>query len=140
MKPAAIVDTGPIVAFLNRRDGHHAAAAGLILRLRPPLRTCEAVVTEAAWLLRDVQGGRDALAALLARQAVVVDFSLTNEHSAVFELMRRNANVPMSFADACLVRMAEISPQLSVLTFDSDFLVYRRFGREPISTLGIAPA
>ncbi len=136
MRRHVLADTGPLVAYLNRRDAHHAIARREILQAQPPLLTCEPVFTEAAWLLRATAGGADALAAMLTTGAVKLAFSLGDEHAAVFELMRRYANVPMSLADACLVRMSELHPAADVLTFDSDFLVYRRFGRDPIPTVG----
>lgn len=49
--------------------------------------------------------------------------------------MRRYADVPMSLADACLVRMSELSDDASVLTLDSDFRIYRRLGRQAIPLL-----
>lgn len=138
MKADILLDAGPLVAYLDRRDGRHAAARTLLLGVRPPFRTCEAVLTEAAWLLRSLPVAIDAIGTMLRRGAIVVDFSLATEHHSVFALLGRYANVPMSLADACLVRMSELNREAVVLTFDSDFDVYRRFGRERIATIGLA--
>ena len=53
-----LADTGPIVAYLNGRDRYHAWAVAVFKQLRPPLLTCEAVLSEAVFLLRSAPGGR----------------------------------------------------------------------------------
>ena len=72
------------------------------------------------------------LSALLRRGAVLVAFNLANELEPVLKLMRKYANVPLSLADACLVRMAEILPDPVILTTDTDFRIYRRRGRHVV--------
>jgi len=128
-----IIDTGPLVAFLDQRDRHHDWAVASLAPLRPPLLTCEAVLSEACFLVRHLPGGREAVLDLLGRGAISVSFSLANEVIAVRRLLHRYANVPMSLADACLVRMTELVDGV-VVTCDSDFRVYRRNGRAAIST------
>jgi predicted nucleic acid-binding protein len=76
--------------------------------------------------------GMPALAELLQGQAVVCKFDVANHVDDVLRLMKKYSNVPMSFADACLVRMSEVLPNPTVLTTDSDFHVYRRHGRQTI--------
>jgi predicted nucleic acid-binding protein len=127
-----IIDTGPLVAILNRREEHHEWVKGRLRDVPPPLLTCEAVMTEAAFLLRRVAGGSSALMSLLARQAVRIAFRLDDEHEQVARLMTKYADVPMSLADACLVRMSEALPRARVMTFDSDFRVYRRASRQVV--------
>lgn len=97
-----IVDVGPIVALVLHRDLHHDWAEALFDQIRPPLLTCEAVVTEACFLVRSAHGGRRAVLDLVAKGTIVIDFRLGDEVSAVAALMDRYANVPMSLADACL--------------------------------------
>lgn len=132
MNARIIVDTGPLVAFLNRADAHHAWAAAQFGRVRPPLLTCEAVLSEASFLLASF--GRSPTLALdmAARGALAVGFSLADELEAVRRLMTRYKDVPVSLADACLIRMSELLPNCSVMTLDRDFLVYRRDGRRTI--------
>lgn len=127
-----IVDVGPIVALVLHRDLHHDWAEALFDQIRPPLLTCEAVVTEACFLVRSAHGGRRAVLDLVAKGTIVIDFRLGDEVSAVAALMDRYANVPMSLADACLVRMAELHDGARVLTLDGDFRVYRMHGRVPV--------
>jgi predicted nucleic acid-binding protein len=72
--------------------------------------------------------------ALLEQEVLLVDFSLASEAQAVRKLMRKYSSVPMSLADACLVRMAELEKDLSIITLDNDFHVYRR-GRAGLSVV-----
>ena len=132
---SVIVDAGPIVAWLNARDAWHAWARDEFARLRPPLVTCEAVLSEAAFLLEYVGGDAASVAALTARGVFRVVPVLVEHAGAVAQLMRRYANVPMSLADACLVRLSETVPNAVVLTLDADFRVYRRRGRAVIPVL-----
>jgi predicted nucleic acid-binding protein len=124
-----IVDTSPLVALLNARDEHHEWAKAAMDAVEPPLITCEAVLTEAAYLVRKLRCGPEAVLDLVTRQVLRVDFRVDNELLALRTLVSRYASVPMSLADACLVRMAELRPRAAVLTLDADFQVYRRSGR-----------
>jgi predicted nucleic acid-binding protein len=130
-----LLDTGPLVASLNVRDAHHAWASREFAVMPTPVLTCEAVIVEACYLLRSVAGGVERVFRLLDRQVVVLGFRLGEHHAAVHALCQRYANVPMSLADACLVRMSELIPDSMVFTLDSDFHIYRRHGRQAIPLL-----
>jgi predicted nucleic acid-binding protein len=130
-----IVDTGPLVALLSRRDRHHSWTVAVVADAPAPLLTCEAVLAESAWLLRHVPGGVDVILELLRRQALAVAFALGSNVDRVAGLTHTYRNVPMSLADACLVRMSESMPKARVLTFDGDFRVYRRFDRRIVPVL-----
>lgn len=130
-----IVDTGPLVAFLNRRDDFHGWVCETLGTIEAPLVTCEAVISEACFLLRSTKGGADAILDLVARGIVQVPFRLAAELPSIRKLMARYANVPMSLADACLVRMTELDTRAAVLTLDSDFRVYRRNRRNVVPTI-----
>ncbi len=132
MTGATIVDTGPIVALLSESDRWHDWAKEQFAVLRAPLATCESVLAEASYLLGSGSRTIEGLFGLLERSVLKVDFRLAAEHRALRALMRRYADVPMSLADACLVRMSELSDDASVLTLDSDFRIYRRLGRRTI--------
>lgn len=129
-----LVDTGPIVALLDRRDNHHEWAKREITGLRDPLLTCEAVISEVFFLLSRVRGGTATFAGLLRDGLVRVspNFSYASQQSRVLNYLERYANVPMSFADACLVRMSEIDRDCLIFTTDHDFLTYRRNRRQMI--------
>lgn len=132
MTRGVIVDTGPLVAYLNKRDTWHEWAVGQLATIEPPLETCEAVISEATFLLRADPRGSDALLALLERDLLLCTFHLDESVEHVRRLMKRYQDVPMSLADACLVRITEERRVSKVLTLDSDFRRYRRLGRQVI--------
>ena len=132
---ALLVDTGPLVALLNARDQHHAWARATFDTVAPPLATCEAVLSEACFLVRKLPGGPAAVLALVERGVVEVPFRLADELPAVAKLMKRYASVPMSLADACLVRMAELDSKARIVTCDSDFAIYRKHGRQALALI-----
>jgi predicted nucleic acid-binding protein len=135
VKGAVLVDTGPLVAFLSANDIHHGWVTERWQELRPPLLTCEAVLSEAVFLLQRKGLSEHGLVELVERGLVRLDFSLAAEIAAVATLLRRYADVPMSLADACLVRMSEVYCDSRVFTLDSDFKLYRRLGRRSIAAI-----
>lgn len=130
-----LVDTGPLVALLDRRDRYHGWVRDMLDAVRPPLLTCEPVVTEAFFVLQRLSGGREAVLDLLTKQIVACEFRLQTEIASIRSLMRKFADVPMSLADACLVRMTELDARSAILTLDSDFRVYRRNRRQTVPTI-----
>jgi predicted nucleic acid-binding protein len=130
MAANVVVDAGYLVALLSRRDRHHEWAKGQALVLPPPWRTCEAVLSETFHLLRS--HGVGPLAALLRRGSLAPVFASAPDLERLLGLMERYADLPMSFADACLVRMSETLTDPILLTTDADFRVYRRHGRQVI--------
>ena len=135
MRPGLLLDTGPLVALLDRRDVHHEWTKDLFRETRPPAYTCEAVLSEVCFLLRSLPGGSDAAMRLVEDRVVEAPFRLAEEASAVRRLMSRYASVPMSLADACLVRLSELHGDVPLATFDGDFRVYRRSGRRVVPTV-----
>ena len=135
MRDRILLDTGPLVALLNRRDRHHSWAREQLANIAPPLHTCEAVLSEACFLLRGQQNGPDAVLDLLSRELLRASFHLEEQATRVQELMARYSNVPASLADACLVRMAELHSGAMLLTLDADFKIYRMHERKVIPTL-----
>lgn len=103
--------------------------------LRPPLLTCEAVLAEAWHLLSRAPPAREALAALHDRRIIRTAFDFEVEADSVWRLTAKYADVPMDFADACLVRMAELHPGYRIWTLDSDFVIYRLRSQEPMQLL-----
>ena len=130
-----LVDTGPLVAYLNESDRHHRWAVESWSALFDPLWTCDAVLSEAIFLLQSEGASADPLLRLIERRIVILDFAVDDHRADVFRLLRKYADQPMSLADACLVRMSELSEPCQVFTTDKDFLVYRRKGRHVIPLL-----
>ncbi len=126
MLQQVIVDTGVLVALVDRLDRYHAWVTEQLTQIAPPLLTCEAVISETWFLLQRVKNGRETLLQLLERRQVEVQFNLNAELATVVALLTRYQSVPVSLADAELVRMAELYSNSSVFTLDSDFQIYRK--------------
>jgi predicted nucleic acid-binding protein len=131
---SVLLDTGPLVAFLDRRDPFHCWAVARFDEV-DTLLTCEAVVAEASHLLRRIADGPRTVLELLERDVFSVAFSLADEAASARTLVERYANVPMSLADACLVLMAERHTDSHVLTLDRDFLISRTPGGAAVSAI-----
>lgn len=123
---------GPLVAYLKSDDKDHVWAKEVFQRLTDPLLTCEAALGEAFFLLQQTHGGTGRLIGLLNNAVVVPAFELAAELPAVGQFLRKYESVPMSLADACLVRMAELHLNASVFTLDGDFRIYRKHRRQMI--------
>ena len=115
------------MTLLSNSDAHHRWAATKAPDLPPPWSTCEAVLSEAFHLLG--ARGAPSLGTLLRRRALFVAFGIAENLEPVLKLMERYSDVPMSLADACLVRMTETLADCVVLTTDEDFRTYRRHSR-----------
>jgi len=135
MRAQVILDTGPLVAFLNSRDRYHDWAEAQFAQIQPPLLTCEAVVSEACFLLRGWPRGAGSIFELLERKVLEISFSLADHIAPVSLLLKKYGNIPTSLADACLVRMAELHDSSSILTLDADFQIYRKHKRRVIPLL-----
>ncbi|MFB2880900.1 type II toxin-antitoxin system VapC family toxin [Floridanema aerugineum] len=132
MRQRILLDTGPLVASLNRRDKFHQWVKIELTTIKAPLLTCEAVLSEACFLLRNFYPGQQAAIALVNSGLIQIPFCLQEEAEIINELMTLYQSVPMSLADACLVRMAEQYSGSTILTFDRDFLIYRQNRNEAI--------
>jgi uncharacterized protein len=130
MAGSVLVDAGFLVAFLSRRDSHHQWAIQQAAEHAPPWRTCEAVLSEAFYLVG--RHGTHGLSELLRRDALISAYHLDKDIDAILNFMQKYADVPMSLADACLVRMTETRADPVVLTTDADFRIYRRHSRQVV--------
>ena len=126
-----ICDTGPLVAYLNRRDAHHAWAVGIMKQTRPPMLICEPILTEAVYFLREDGVEVDPLFQLLQRGAIRLQFDMSAHWPRIRTLMARYQR--MDLADASVVVMSELHPTSLVCTIDrADFSIYRRNDRQVI--------
>jgi len=126
-----ILDAGPLVALLNRRDAYHGWVTQALRALDLPLWTCEAVLTEAAHLT----GKPAAILAMVGDGSLKLGLNLEQQGDAVRRLLERYG-ARMGLADACVVRMSEMFRQCRVFTLDRrDFAIYRRHSREVIPLL-----
>jgi predicted nucleic acid-binding protein len=97
--------------------------------------TCEPVLTEACYLLANLPEGSQSVLRMLETGAVRITFHLEAELTPLKTLMARYRNVPMSLADACIVRLSELNADGVVLTLDSDFMIYRKHGRHIVPVI-----
>jgi uncharacterized protein len=132
MRAGGLLDTGPLLGFLGLGLRYHDWVISQWKQLPLPLLSCEAVLTEAAFLLKREGRDPDAVFKLMELGVLRLGLHIDDEWENIRALMRRYRDRPMSLADACLVRMSELYPGARILTFDSDFLIHRRHGNKPI--------
>ncbi len=130
--PAFLTDSGPLVALLDRSDAHHAWAREQFAQVPSPVWTCEGAIAEAAYLLSSAGLPAWSVVELMAREVVAIRFDFESATDRVLTLMKKYADTPMDFVDACLVTMTEAKRDCRLLTLDSNFLIYRRFERQAI--------
>jgi len=130
-----LLDTGPLVALMDKREEHHEWARAAFASLRLPMPTCQAVITETCFILRSEPEPLAMFRHHVALGNFLDGFDFAASAPRAMALMERYANVPMSFADACLVAMAEQHESARVFTLDRDFLVYRRTNGQPVALL-----
>jgi predicted nucleic acid-binding protein len=139
MAASVVLDAGPLVALLDRNDPHHEWARAQADLLVEPMITCEAVLSESAFLLDGVDPGYVRLNGFVREGFLRLAFDLDDHFDAVAALMAKYHDTPMSLADACLVRMSEVHSNCRVFTLDSDFKRYRRHSRQAIPLIYPAP-
>ncbi len=126
-----IADTGFLVAFANRRDSHFPWAFSIAEHIHEPLLTCEAVLAETAYHLKN----SEVVLRMMETGLVRLAFEMANHRPELAALAKRYADRQPDLADLCLIRMSELNPQLPVITVDGDFRIYRRNRREAIPVI-----
>ena len=135
MKSNIILDTSPLVAFIDKSDNFHEWTVETWKTLQPPLLTCEGVIAESCFLLQNVHGGENSVLSLLEVEVLKIPFNLSDEVTEIKRLMKQYESVPMSLADACLVRISELIRGSNVFTLDSDFRIYRQHKNQMIAVI-----
>jgi len=120
-----LLDTGPLVSLLDRSQTHHRACVEWFDRWKGAVVSTEAVLTEATHLLSGVPGGREACVDFFLAGGATLVPSDRGSLQRCRELLRQYADVPMDFADATLVTLAEELGTRRIFTLDADFEVYR---------------
>jgi predicted nucleic acid-binding protein len=138
VRSGTLLDTGPIVAYLYSRDAYHDWAVEAFSEVQPPVITCEAVLTEACFLIERNRWPAMRVLEYVLESEIRIGLQLEHEIEAIRGLMQRYANVPMSLADACLVRLAEIT-DLPICTLDHDFAIYRAGRRRSLTLITPEP-
>lgn len=124
MKPV-LLDTGVIVALLDRSEGLHEACADAVQQIEAPLITCESVIAESCYLLRNVTGASEAVIENVAAGIFQIPFQLSHEAAGVRQVLRKYRDRQIDLADACLIRLADEFGTGDILTLDGDFAIYR---------------
>ena len=134
MKPV-LLDTGVIVALLDRSEKRHARCVALMEDFEGPLVTCEAVIAESCYLLRGLPGASEAVLENVVRGVFQIPFQLSRSAAPVRSIMRKYRDLPADFADACLIHLADELNTGEILTLDGDFRLYRWRRNRPFNLL-----
>jgi predicted nucleic acid-binding protein len=134
MKPV-LLDTGFIVALLDRSESFHKTCARTVREVQAPLVTCEAVITESCYLLRNLLGASEAVIENVAAGIFQVPFQLSRDSAGVKQVLRKYKDRKIDLADACLIRLADQFGTADILTLDKDFTVYRWGKNKPFRVL-----
>jgi predicted nucleic acid-binding protein len=134
VKPV-LLDTGVIVALLDRGERFHEACAEIVRGLASPLVTCEAVIAESCYLLRGLSGAPEAVIENVVAGIFQLPFQLSREASGVKQVLRKYRDRKIDLADACLIRLADEFETADILTLDKDFEIYRWRKNKPFRIL-----
>lgn len=127
-----IADTGFLVAFANRKDRHHGWAIEVAEQVTEPLLSCEAVLAETAFHLRNVA----LVLAMVYEGLIIPALNVLEQLPFLIQLAERYRDREPDLADLCIIRLSELFPRHTVVTVDAtDFRIYRRNKRERIPIL-----
>lgn len=132
---AVLIDTGVIVACLDRSERFHERCVAVLRELERPLVTCEAVIAESCYLLRDLSGAPEAVIENVEKGVLLIPFQLSVSAAPVRQILRKYRNRKIDFADACLIHLAGELDSGDILTLDRDFEIYRWGRKKPFRIL-----
>jgi predicted nucleic acid-binding protein len=124
LKPV-LLDTGVIVALLDRSERHHADCVDALDGVRGPLVTCEPVIAEACYLTRSIPGAPEAILQNVADGTFQIPIQLSHCAAAIQRILKKYRDQAIDLADACLIHLASELQTGDILTLDNDFKVYR---------------
>ena len=124
-----LIDSGPLIALFDASDKYHSEAVNFIKTNKFPLVTTIASVTEALHLLDFNRNAQIDLIEWISRGAVEIENIENNDFGRLKELTEKYRDLPMDFADSCLVYLAEKLNLNTIATIDRDFTIYRIQGR-----------
>ncbi len=134
MRPA-LLDTGVIVALLDRSERRHARCVKVLEGWERPLITCEAVIAESCYLLRGLPRAAETVLENVERGVFQIPFQLSRSAAPVRSIMRKYRDLPSDLADACLIYLADELNTGDILTLDRDFEFYRWRRNRPFHLL-----
>jgi len=124
VKPT-LLDTGVIVALLDRSEKFHPACAEAVQAIDAPLVTCEAVIAETCYLLRNLPGAPEAVIENVSAGIFQIPFQLSKHTAGLKQILKKYRDRRIDLADACLIRLADEFETPDILTLDKDFRIYR---------------
>jgi predicted nucleic acid-binding protein len=130
-----LLDTGVIVALLDRSERNHPQCVEAVQGLSQPLVTCEAVIAESCYLLRSLKGAPEAVLENVEKGTFQIPFVISRSAPFIRRLLRKYRDQEIDFADACLIRLAEELDTDEILTLDSEFTIYRWRRDKPFKLL-----
>ncbi len=129
-----LIDSGPLIALFDRSDKYHRASTEFIKKNRSELITTLASVTEVLHLLDFSRNAQVDFLSWVDAGAVTVEPITTDDFQRIRELIIKYSDLPMDFADACLVFLGEKMSINKVATIDRDFDVYKLKGKKSLTT------
>lgn len=130
-----LLDTGVIVALLDRSERHHEECVTVVKALERVMVTCEAVIAESCYLLRAFPGAAETVLENVERGVFHLPFQLSHSAASVRSLLHKYRDMPADFADACLIHLADQLNTGDILTLDRDFESYRWRRNRPFRLL-----
>ncbi len=130
-----LIDSGPLIALFDRNDKYHLASIKFIKDNNSELVTTLASVTETLHLLDFNRNAQIDFLGWVNAGAVTLEPISSDDLQRIKELTIKYSDLPMDFADACLVLLGEKLNISTIATIDRDFDVYRLKGKKPFTTL-----
>ena len=134
MKPV-LLDTGVIVALLDGSEKFHRACSEAVRTVEAPLVTCEPVIAESCFLLRNLSGAPEAVIENVLAGIFQLPFQLSREAASLKQILRKYRDRKIDLADACLIHLADQFEAADILTLDKDFQIYRWGTNKPFRIL-----
>ncbi|HHJ40422.1 MAG TPA: PIN domain-containing protein [Methylothermaceae bacterium] len=131
-----LIDSGPLIALFDRSDKYHQASTEFIKKNRSELITTLASITEVLHLLDFSRNAQVDFLSWVDAGAVTVEPITTDDFQRIRELIVKYSDLPMDFADACLVFLGEKMNVSKVATIDRDFDVYKLKGKRSFTKRG----
>ena len=129
-----LIDSGPLIALFDRSDKYHQASVEFIKKNRSELVTTLASITEVLHLLDFNRNAQIDFLSWLDAGAVTVEPITADDFQRIIELIVKYSDLPMDFADACLVFLGEKLNVSKIATIDRDFDIYKLKERKSFTT------
>lgn len=135
MGKTILLDTGPLVAILDKRDQFNHWAESELSDLKPPFITCESVISEALFITRKFEQALDAISEMINKGLLIPKCTLQENRALIFSQLKKYNDQQTSLADICLLVLYNETKNTLIFTTDSDFLVYRDSKGKPLDLI-----